>query len=85
MSRSTVFQGFSIQAWQYHVELLFIANGAGDPALTLSDWISRISQDNLGAVKDREITEYELGAVQSIVMAVSAGGPMMQFLEAIKK
>jgi len=39
----------------------------------------------LGVAKDKEITENELGAVQAIVMAVSAGKPMMQFLDVIKR
>jgi hypothetical protein len=34
----------------------------------------------LGVAKEEGITEDELGAVQSIVMAVSAGRPMMQFM-----
>jgi len=36
----------------------------------------------LGVSKEEGITEDELGAVQSIVMAVSAGRPMMQFMDA---
>ena len=35
----------------------------------------------LGVAKEEGITEDELGAVQSIVMAVSAGRPMMQFMD----
>jgi len=36
----------------------------------------------LGVAKEEGITEDELGAVQSIVMAVSGGKPMMQFMAA---
>jgi hypothetical protein len=36
----------------------------------------------LGVAKEEGITEDELGAVQSIVMAVSGGRPMMQFMDA---
>ena len=43
----------------------------------------------LGVATEEGITEDELGAVQSIVMAVSGGRPMMQFMDvqtrAIKK
>jgi len=35
----------------------------------------------LGVAKEEGITEDELGAVQSIVMAVSGGRPMMQFMD----
>ncbi len=35
----------------------------------------------LGVAKEQGITEDELGAVQSIVMAVSGGRPMMQFMD----
>jgi len=35
----------------------------------------------LGVAKEQKITEDQLGAVQSIVMAVSGGRPMMQFLD----
>jgi hypothetical protein len=34
MSKSIVFQGFSIPEWQYHVNLPIIANGAGHPAIS---------------------------------------------------
>ncbi len=36
----------------------------------------------LGVAKEEGISEDELGAVQSIVMAVSGGRPMMQFMDA---
>ena len=36
----------------------------------------------LGVAKEEGITEDELGAVQFIVMAVSGGRPMMQFMDA---
>ena len=39
----------------------------------------------LGVAKERGITESELGTVQSIVMAVSGGRPMMQFMDVQKK
>lgn len=39
----------------------------------------------LGVAKEHGITEDELGAVQSIVMAVSGGRPMMQFMDVQKK
>ena len=35
--------------------------------------------------KEQGITESELGAVQSIVMAVAGGRPMMQFLDVQEK
>ena len=35
--------------------------------------------------KEQGITEDELGAVQSIVMAVSDGRPMMQFMDVQKR
>ena len=35
--------------------------------------------------KEHGITESELGVVQSIVMAVSGGRPMMQFIDVQKK
>jgi len=35
--------------------------------------------------KEQGITEDELGAVQSIVMAVSGGRPMMQFMDVQKR
>ena len=38
----------------------------------------------LGVAKEQGITEDELGAVQSIVMAVSGGRPMMQFMDVQK-
>ena len=42
-------------------------------------------QDYFGVAKDKGITEEELGAVQSIVMAVSAGRVGAQFREARKR
>jgi hypothetical protein len=39
----------------------------------------------LGVAKEEGITKDELGAVQSIVMAVSGGRPMMQFMDAQEK
>ena len=39
----------------------------------------------LGVAKEQGITEDELGAVQSIVMAVSGGRPMMQFMDVQKR
>ena len=39
----------------------------------------------LGVAKEHRITESELGVVQSIVMAVSGGRPMMQFMDVQKK
>lgn len=39
----------------------------------------------LGVAKEHGITENELGVVQSIVMAVSGGRPMLQLMELQKK
>jgi alkylhydroperoxidase/carboxymuconolactone decarboxylase family protein YurZ len=39
----------------------------------------------LGVAKEEGITDQELGAVQSIVMAVSGGRAMMQFMEALAR
>lgn len=39
----------------------------------------------LGVAREQGITGDELGAVQSIVMAVSGGRPKMQFMEVLKK
>ena len=39
----------------------------------------------LGVAREQGITESEVGVVQSIVMAVSGGRPMMQFMEVQKK
>ena len=39
----------------------------------------------LDVAKEQGITEDELGAVQSIVMAVSGGRPMMQFMDVQKR
>jgi hypothetical protein len=39
----------------------------------------------LGVAKEQGITEDELDAVQSIVMAVSGSRPMMQFMDVQKR
>ena len=39
----------------------------------------------LGVAREEGITDEELGAVQSIVMAVSGGRAMMQFMEALAR
>jgi len=39
----------------------------------------------LGAAKEQGITGDEISAVQSIVMAVSGGRPMMQFMDVQKR